>query len=222
MTTPTCPPGTVQVGITTVRYPEGDKTCIICKDCEPPDDPDCAPANGAGVWTLETTHSSSSSAFTRYYVIEIFEPFYNGSGNLIERRIVQDNRSVTAGDVLNWTPNTDVDTFFSFSSRSVSKKEGISYWDPSKCPRGAGTNAGYGYAATYIDGVRNTAVTGLGEDTLYVNCDFDNASESFVLNYIGPGVIRDWWSVSALPGTISGGVINAGGPIPAPDLPGPT
>ena len=184
------------------------------RDCSPP-------LSGAGVWTLETTHSSPSSAFTRYYVIEIFEPFYNESGNLIERRIVQDNRSVTSGDVLSWTPNTDVDTFFSFSSRSVNKKEGISYWDPSNCPRGAGTNAGYGYAATYIDGVRDTVVTGLGEDTLYVNCDFDNASESFVLNYIGSGVIRDWWSVSALPGTISGGVINAGGPIPEPDLPGP-
>ena len=43
MTTPTCPPGTVQVGITTVRYPEGDKTCIICKDCPPPADIDCYP-----------------------------------------------------------------------------------------------------------------------------------------------------------------------------------
>ena len=43
MTIPTCPPGTVQVGITTVRYPEGDKTCIICKDCPPPADPDCFP-----------------------------------------------------------------------------------------------------------------------------------------------------------------------------------
>jgi hypothetical protein len=42
MTTPTCPPGTVQVGITTVRYPEGDKTCVICKDCDPSQDPACA------------------------------------------------------------------------------------------------------------------------------------------------------------------------------------
>jgi len=41
MTTPTCPPGTVQVGITTVRYPEGDKTCIICKDCETPQIAEC-------------------------------------------------------------------------------------------------------------------------------------------------------------------------------------
>ena len=58
MTTPTCPPGTVQVGITTVRYPEGDKTCIICKDCEPPDDPDCAPIGETGYWRYVLTSST--------------------------------------------------------------------------------------------------------------------------------------------------------------------
>jgi len=62
MTTPTCPPGTVQVGITTVRYPEGDKTCIICKDCEPPDDPDCAPIGETGYWRYVLTSSTGCAS----------------------------------------------------------------------------------------------------------------------------------------------------------------
>lgn len=61
MTTPTCPPGTVQVGITTVRYPEGDKTCVICKDCRVPEN--CAPpTSGLYDFYFTITDSNGQSA----------------------------------------------------------------------------------------------------------------------------------------------------------------
>ncbi|MGA1579013.1 MAG: hypothetical protein ACO39S_12650, partial [Steroidobacteraceae bacterium] len=219
---PTCPTGTVQVGITTVKYPDGDISAVICEDCEPPDDPSCPPLSGAGVWKLSSLAYDSVGTVFRYYAIQIPEPYENSSGQLVERRIRQDNRSVTAGDVLNWTPNTDTDTFFSVSDRSVSKKTGISYWDLENCPRSAATNAGRVTVETYVDDSYTGTVANLGDTLLQVNCDIGNAQELLTLTYIGPGEIRDWWSVSALPGSISGGILTTSLPIPAPDLPGPS
>jgi len=218
---PSCPPGTVQVGIISVKGPDGEEGCVICEDCQPPDDPDCAPANGVGVWRVSATATERGSTVTRYYAIQIPEPYENSSGQLVERRIRQDNRSVTAGDVLNWTPNTDTDTFFNLSDRFVSKKDD-SYWDPENCPRSAATNAGRVTVDTYADDSYAGTVASLGDALLRVDCDFDNASETYSLAYIGPGEIRDWWSTSALPGTINSGVLFTLTPIPEPDLPGPT
>jgi len=193
---------------------------VICEDCQPPDDPDCAPANGVGVWRVSATATERGSTVTRYYAIQIPEPYENSSGQLVERRIRQDNRSVTAGDVLNWTPNTDTDTFFNLSDRFVSKKDD-SYWDPENCPRSAATNAGRVTVDTYADDSYAGTVANLGDALLRVYCD-NNASETYSLAYIGPGEIRDWWSTSALSGTINSGVLVTLTPIPEPDLPGPS
>jgi len=219
---PTCPAGTTQVGIITAHQPDGDQTCVICEDCEPPDDPSCPPLNGVGVWNLSALAYDKGGTRFRYYAIEIPDPSYNGSGQLVETRIVQDNESVTAGDVLDWTPNTDTDTFFSVSDRSVSGKTGISYWDEDNCPISASTLAGRVELSRWTDGVRTTFLKNLGTSLLDVDCDINNAQELLTLTYIGPGQIRDWWSTSALPGGISNGVLTSLTPIPAPDLPGPS
>lgn len=198
---------------------------MFCEACYPPDDPSCPPlppSSGVGVWKLSALAYDKGGTRFRYYAIEIPDPSYNGSGQLVETRIVQDNRSVTAGDVLDWTPNTDTDTFFSVSDRSVSTKTGISYWDEDNCPTIASTDAGRVELSRWTDGVRTTFLKTLGTISLDVDCDINNAQELLTLTYIGPGQIRDWWSTSALPGGISNGVLTSLTPIPAPDLPGPS
>ena len=55
---PTCPDGTVQVGIVTAHYPEGDVSDVICGDCQPPDDPSCAPIGETGYWRYVLTSST--------------------------------------------------------------------------------------------------------------------------------------------------------------------
>jgi hypothetical protein len=217
---PSCPPGTVQVGIISVKGPDGEEGCVICEDCQPPDDPSCPPLNGAGVWRVSATTTERGSTVTRYYAIEIFEPYENSSGQLVEKRIVQSN-SAYAGDPITWTPASEGDTFFSLSDRTAVKIEGDAYWDPENCPRTASTNSGRSEVSTWVDGSRASFISQIGQALLRVDCD-NNASETYTLAYIGPGEIRDWWSTSALFGTINGGVLVTLTPIPAPDLPGPS
>lgn len=190
---------------------------MICEDCEPPDDPSCPPPSGVGVWKLESTSTELGSTLAVGKLIEIPEP------SSTSKRIVQLNTAVDASDVITWTPNTDNDTEFSVESRSVTKKD-VSYWDAENCPTSAATIFGAIYVRTYDSGGAwtgtQTRISSRG--SLRVNCDYDTAEESNTLTYIGPGEIRDWWSVSALPGTISGGILTTSLPIPAPDLPGPS
>ena len=40
---PSCPPGTVQVGIISVHGPDGEEGCVICEDCETPQLAECWP-----------------------------------------------------------------------------------------------------------------------------------------------------------------------------------
>jgi hypothetical protein len=214
---PSCPPGTVQVGIISVKGPDGEEGCVICEDCQPPDDPSCPPLSGAGVWKLESTSTELGSTLAVGRLIEIPEP------SSTSKRIVQVNTAVDVSDVITWTPDTDDDTEFSVESRSVAKKD-ISYWDAENCPRSASTGSGAIYVRTYDSGGTwtgtQTRISSRG--SLGVNCDYATAEESNTLTYIGPGEIRDWWSVSALPGTVSGGILVTSLPIPAPDLPGPS
>jgi hypothetical protein len=217
-----CPAGYTEVGPFTKGEPGTDEYefGMLCEACYPPEG--CPPLNGVGVWNLSALAYDKGGTRFRYYAIEIPDPSYNGSGQLVETRIVQDNESVTAGDVLDWTPNTDTDTFFSVSDRSVSGKTGISYWDEDNCPISASTLAGRVELSRWTDGVRTTFLKNLGTSLLDVDCDINNAQELLTLTYIGPGQIRDWWSTSALPGGISNGVLTSLTPIPAPDLPGPS
>jgi hypothetical protein len=217
---PTCPAGTTQVGTITAHQPDGDQTCVICESCVAPDDPSCPPLpppSGAGVWKLESTSTELGSTLAVGRLIEIPEP------SSTSKRIVQVNTAVDVSDVITWTPDTDDDTEFSVEGRSVAKKD-ISYWDAENCPRSASTGSGAIYVRTYDSGGAwtgtQTRISSRG--SLGVNCDYATAEESNTLTYIGPGEIRDWWSVSALPGTVSGGILVTSLPIPAPDLPGPS
>jgi len=59
---PTCPPGTTLVGTITAHYPDGDQTCVICEDCEPPDNPDCYPYFYELAWAKNLYEEGASSA----------------------------------------------------------------------------------------------------------------------------------------------------------------
>jgi len=63
---PSCPPGTVQVGIISVKGPDGEEGCVICKDCETPQNPDCFPLDCCTPAQIEAGRECKLYYITRF------------------------------------------------------------------------------------------------------------------------------------------------------------
>ena len=184
------------------------------------------PANGVGVWYSTHIATELGNTYPRYNVIEIPEPYVNGNGQLVEYKVITTPQQTESSIMTVEPPIGGEPVFFTAVDRSATAIPGLDYWDCDPNRQAAGAFSAM-YVQQFVGGQDTSTRRRLPFSTsLTIDCIYQTAQETNTLTYIGPGVIRDWYSSSIL----SGGFWSIGdasgylktSPIPAPDLPGPS